>query len=157
MDFMPLPTYKTEPFDGKEKMDISKNYINMCDKAKELQMAHSVYEAGDFYYEGPDIVTNLPKFSVMNESHDGKKRAIGNLKTWLPRQDQLQMMLGDYIEQCNIMHQYLMKAALLEDVLGPNPEITSMEQLLLTIVMRQNYFKEWTGTGWVKVTGDNHV
>jgi hypothetical protein len=138
-------------------MDISNNYINMCDKAKELQIAHSIYEAGDFYYEGHDIVTNQPKFSIMTETHDGKKRAIGNLKTWLPRQDQLQMLLGDYTEQCNIIHKYLMKEVLLSDVLGPNQEITSMEQLLLTIVMRQNYYKEWAGTGWIKLTGDNQV
>jgi hypothetical protein len=141
----------------REKMDFSNTYINMCDKAKELQMAHSIYEAGDFYYEGNDIVTNQPKFSVMTETHDGKKRAIGNLKTWLPRQDQLQMMLGDYHEQCNIIHKHLMKEAILNDVLGLNQEINTMEQLLLTIVMRQNYFKEWQGTGWVKPTGDNQT
>ncbi len=126
-------------------MDFSDIYINMSDKAKEIQFAHTISEAGDFYYEGRDIVTSKPRFSITHEENDGKDRTITNMKTWLPRQDQLQSMLGDYTQQCNIMYRNLMKELLL-----PNPAINSMEQLLLSIVMRDKYSKVWNGVDWVK-------
>ena len=53
-------------------MDFSDIYINMCDKAKEIQFEHSVYEVGDFYFEGRDIVTNRPHFSLITESKTAK-------------------------------------------------------------------------------------
>ena len=70
-------------------MDYSDIYINMSDKAKEIQFEHSVYEVGDFYFEGRDIITNKPRFSVTCESDDRKNRTLADMKTWLPRQDQL--------------------------------------------------------------------
>jgi hypothetical protein len=126
-------------------MDFSENYINMSEKAKELQIAHSVYEAGDFYFEGLDSVTSEPRFSVTPDSDHGKDRTLANMKTWLPRQDQLLQMAGDYIEQCNLIHRNLMRELLL-----PNPAISSMEQLCLTIIMKEKYSKRWNGIDWVK-------
>jgi hypothetical protein len=126
-------------------MDFSDIYINMCEKAKEIQFAHTAKEVGDFYFEGRDVITNKPVFSVAHENDDGKNRTINDMKTWLPRQDQLQMIIGDYARQCNIMYSNLMKELLL-----PNPAVDSMEQLLLTIVMRDKYSKDWNGNEWVK-------
>jgi hypothetical protein len=126
-------------------MDFSDIYITMSDKAKEIQFAHSVSEAGDFYYERRDAITNRPIFSVTTESNDGKNRTIASMKTWLPRQDQLLQLAGDYAEQCTIMYKNLMK-----ELLIPNPAINSMEQLLLTIIMKEKYSKTWNGNDWVK-------
>jgi hypothetical protein len=126
-------------------MDSSDTYINMNDKAKEIQFEHTIYEIGDFYYEGRDIVTNQPRFSIASESDDGKKRTVANMKTWLPRQDQLQRMTGNYAEQCTIIYRYLMKEAI-----WPDPSINTMEQLWLIVVMKEKYSKVWNGTEWAK-------
>jgi hypothetical protein len=126
-------------------MDYSDIYINMSDKAKEIQFEHSFYEVGDFYFEGYDVITNKPRFSLTSESDDGKNRTIANMKTWLPRQDQLLSMVGEYTEQCNILYRNLMKELLLHD-----SAINSLEQFLLTIVMRDKYSKAWNGIEWVK-------
>lgn len=132
-------------------MDTSDIYVNMSETAKEIQFAHSIYTAGDFYYEGRDIVTNQPRFEIVPGSDDGKKRSVGNLKTWLPRQDQLQEIMGNYFEQCSTLLTYLMKEVLRGEILGPDQDIKSMEQLLLTIVMREKYSKVWTGHNWTKL------
>jgi hypothetical protein len=126
-------------------MDFSDIYINMSDKAKEIQFEHTLYEAGDFYFEGYDVISNKPQFSLTSESDDRKNRTIANMKTWLPRQDQLLSMVGEYTEQCNVLYINLMKELLLHD-----SAINSLEQLLLTIVMREKYFKVWNGVDWVK-------
>jgi hypothetical protein len=132
------------------KMDYSDIYINMSDKAKEIQFEHSVFEVGDFYFEGRDVITNKPRFSLTSESFDGKNRTIADMKTWLPRQDQLLPIIGDYSEQCKILYRNLMKEFLL-----PNSAIISMEQLLLIIVMREKYSKVWNGIDWVKHKQDS--
>ena len=126
-------------------MDFSESYINMSDKAKEIQFQHSVFEVGDFYYEGLDIITDKPIFSITHESEDGKRRTVANMKTWLPRQDQLLKLIGDYAEQSTVMYRNIMK-----ELLFPNPVVISMEQLCLTIVMKEKYSKVWNGNDWVK-------
>jgi hypothetical protein len=126
-------------------MDFSDIYIDMSDKAKEIQFEHSVYEAGDFYFEGRDAVTRRPRFLLISGSDQGENRTIADMKTWLPRQDQLQQLLGDYTEQCNILYRNIMRELLL-----PNSAINSMEQLLLTIIMKDSYSKVWNGVDWVK-------
>jgi hypothetical protein len=138
------PEYTEQWWPGR-KMDFSEIYINMCDKAKEIQFAHLVFEAGDFYFEGQDFVTHKPQFSVTSERDNGKDRTISSMKAWLPRQDQLQIMIGDYKEQCSILSRYLMTECLM-----PDPTINSMEQLILTIIMRDKYAKVWNGIDWVK-------
>jgi len=131
-------------------MDFSEIYINMCDKAQEIQFAHLVFEAGDFYYEGKDFISQKPQFSVTSESYNGKDRTISGMKAWLPRQDQLQLMFGDYKEQCSLLSRILMT-----ECLFPDPTINSMEQLLLTIIMRDKYSKTWNGTDWIKLKPGN--
>jgi hypothetical protein len=126
-------------------MDFSDIYINMCDKAKEIQFVHTTKEVGDFYYESRDAITNKPNFSITHEKDEGKNRTINDMKTWLPRQDQLQSLIGDFAQQCNIMYSNLMKELLL-----PNPSVDSLEKLLLIIIMRDKYSKTWNGLDWVK-------
>jgi hypothetical protein len=126
-------------------MDFSEIYINMSDKAKEIQFQHSIFEVGDFYYEGLDAITNNPSFSITDESENGKNRTIANMKTWLPRLDQLLLLLGNYGEQCAILYRNLMSELLL-----PNSAIASMEQFCLKIVMKEKYSKVWNGMDWIK-------
>ena len=67
------------------------------------------------------------------------------MKTWLPRQDQLLSLMGDYPQQCDILYRNLTK-----ELVVPNSAISSMEQFLLAIVMRDKYSKTWNGIDWVK-------
>jgi hypothetical protein len=132
-------------------MDFSENYINMCTRARELQLAHSIYEAGDFYFEGLDPITQIPRFSVATESQHGKERTIASLKSfWLPRQDQLQAMAGEYLAQCKLMYPHLMKVSLMDSINCSPDWIDSMEQLWLSLIMKEKYDKVWKNTDWVK-------
>jgi hypothetical protein len=126
-------------------MDTSNVYINMSDLAKEIQFEHALIEAGDFYYEGRDALTGKPLFAIAPETEEGKQRTVANMKTWLPRQDQLQQMMGNYAVQCTLMYRYLMK-----ETIWPDPGINSLEQFWLTIVMKEKYSKVWKGLEWVK-------
>jgi hypothetical protein len=123
----------------------------MCSRVKELQLSHTLYEAGDFFYEGLDPLTQRPRFSVAGAEQDGKERTIGSLKAvWLPRQDQLQAMLGNYRTQCNLIYQRSMKEVMM-DAMNPGPASnSSMEQLWLTIVMKEKYGKLWRNNEWVR-------
>jgi hypothetical protein len=132
-------------------MDFSENYINMCIRARELQLAHSIYEAGDFFYEGLDPITQQPRFSVATESQNGQERTIASLKScWLPRQDQLQAMAGEYLAQCKLMYLHLMKVSLMDAINSSSDWIESMEQLWLSLIMKEKYGKVWKNTDWVK-------
>ena len=125
-------------------MDNSEAYINMCEKAKEIQFAHSIYELGAFYLHGRSIIDNLPEFSIATNINAGKKRVLLDLKVWLPRQDQLQALIGNYNEQCNAMYKYIVT-----EVILPSQVINSMEQLWLKIVMKEKYNKAWVVDDWV--------
>jgi hypothetical protein len=132
-------------------MDFSENYLNMCVKAKDVQLAHTTYEAGDFYFEKRDPVTQKPLFSVASESMDGKERTIASLiSMWLPRQDQLQAMIGDYPAQCKLLAPHMMKMTIFDSINTGSDFVESMEQLWITIVMKEKFNKVWKNTDWVK-------
>jgi hypothetical protein len=132
-------------------MDTSEIYIKMCLKAKDLQISHAAYDVGDFYFEGRDARSQRPKFILAPAELAGKERNIGNLTTWLPRQDQLQEKLGDFSHQCEIMREYLLKEALMEAFTSSSKgKLTTMEQIWLTLVIKEKYGKVWNGEDWVK-------
>jgi len=123
-------------------MDTSKEYIEMCEKAVEVQRLK--YKE-DF---GPNIASQW-KFDI------GKT-------VWLPRQDQLQEMVKDKLcrrnstSYCLVKHGYDVwfarnVGALLDsfiDSLDWNP--ASMEQLWLAFVMKEEHGKTWNGENWVQ-------
>ena len=118
-------------------MDVSKEYIEMCGAAKEIQ-EQWVCKGGDFYsFEGgiSTLMTNCVPF----------KDSI-----WLPRQGQLQKMLSKEYVDCSAMLQdfceWISKFDdYLEDLFYGNE---SMEQLWLLFVMIEQFGKVWNGKSW---------
>ena len=116
-------------------MDTSKEYIEMCSGAVEVQ-------------------DKLPR----NEDENGKKWVDGSTYTikydietkrliWLPRQDQLQDMLvkkygGIFSVICRFCDWFQH-----EDYSG---ETITGEQLWLKFVMHELHGKQWDGEDWVK-------
>jgi len=134
-------------------MDTSKEYIRMCEKADEIQEAR-IPRKDDILLH--DI---CPKCMLETEVHpnpmymhtcehckwNGNYRDL--LFIWLPRQDQLQEMVGGtsyykvsaIYELCNRISSHI-------DV---NAGKCSMEQLWLAFVMLEKYNKIWDGEEWL--------
>jgi hypothetical protein len=132
-------------------MDTSPIYIDMCREAKELQLSHMTYDSCDYYYEGTVDIHQHPKIKLIVDETVGKARSIGNLFTWLPRQDQLQALIGDYVRQVEIMREHFIRGSFSDLLPGlTDGNVKSMEQLWLTIIMKKKYHKVWNGERWVK-------
>jgi len=110
-------------------MDTSKEYVQMCEKATEIQALKR------------GIMNNNDHFAIVSEEK----------LTFLPRQDQLQEMIGDYGECVNIFQDYI-------DCVDGEPmaviwdapyHIETMEQLWLAFVMYKKYNKAWNGEDWI--------
>lgn len=70
---------------------------------------------------------------------------------WLPRQDQLQEMVGlDIIALCRDFRDFAFNnyADATTDDIDPVCTFTSMEQLWLAFVMKEKYNKVWDGNTW---------
>ena len=123
-------------------MDISKEYIKMCEKAEEIQK---------WTYKNRD------QFDYMFSKHtEDVVRAIDiwcGLSSddwiWLPRQDQLQEMIPKFKKDENIDLYWMLKALHDFQVLyTADLGIKSMEQLWLAFVMKEKYNKVWNGKDW---------
>jgi len=127
-------------------MDKTETYIKMSD-CPEIQArsphVHFNYFAGPkshtIYYGGIDVIeTNY---------------------IWLPRQDDLQKMVGKYpvvfekfvnevgINDFNYGLEEMFEWGLFEEYSNS----TSMEQLWLAFVMKELYQKQWDGTEWKEI------
>lgn len=153
-------------------MDMSETYVGMCAKAEEIQIYH-IFNYSDFILLNKHFLDKktlgivqrnednylriLTKNSTMGMVGDEKTRDYpkGSKKVtfiWIPRQDQLQEMLGDYsyilayIARFN--HEFAPR--MFRGVNSPFDTCTSMEQLWLAFVMEEKYDKSWDGMDWVK-------
>jgi len=108
-------------------MDTSKEYIKMCFEAKELQDR-------DFFY----FMSHPKEYVAEYQSK------LGGIMTWLPRQDQLQEMIGKhYLRELIKIFIYWW-----DNNWQEHPEFASMEQLWLAFVMKEKYNKIWDGEKW---------
>lgn len=111
-------------------MDTSKEYIEMCGKAEEIQNLRPqkeygrVSKYGDYFYSRvlKEVINNNPSSAAI----------------WLPRQDQLQEMLVESFAIDGIKHFWIEIEA---------PEI-SWEQLWFRYVMYEKFGKVWDGKKW---------
>jgi len=124
-------------------VDCSKIYINMCEKAREIQKLLQ-YDAGNFFYCPEDeecIVFPPTMYSWTNKDY-----------LWLPRQDQLQ----DMIPLKSKFHRIVDKLYDFNDWIELNAIYVSsdcsFEQLWLGFVMKNNYNKhwDWKNNKWTK-------
>lgn len=116
-------------------MDTSKEYAKMCD-CPEIQGERGEPEITDFCVVNVYAECDYP---------DGENAQSYRNNIWLPRQDQLQLMLSD-IEYTITYH------------ITPKPHWDvgfyhfaedTAEQALLKLVMFELYKKEWAGNEWV--------
>ena len=142
-------------------MDTSEQYIKMCKRAEEIQGQWKPAEA-DFMF---NTAVGETTFIRVNRTTDRRRRhhSIPYNKDrffWLPRQDQLQEMVGvqDARELLLSFHRFTHPADGMsirqedfEDVKARTKYrslFTSMEQLWLAFVMKEKYNKVWNGGDW---------
>lgn len=126
-------------------MDTSKEYIEMCEKAKEIQENHKII-SGD-YFNGGEICEDI--FECNNDEGYLIKTIYGKWFlpsecVWLPRQDQLQEMVN------RSYHPFGLVFGLCGFVKKLPVKVTSMEQLWLAFVMYEKFNKIWDGKKWIK-------
>jgi len=156
-------------------MDISKEYIKMCD-CPEIQGLWK-YEKGDWFADkyfdkcGAGVIesTLVDEYIGDNWNTIASRITEFNLcqSIWLPRQDQLQEMYittHDYKGMATIKDEASFPQSLIHsiwffafetdgggDYAGVNEyahQFTSMEQLWLAIVMQMKHNKTWNGEAW---------
>ena len=135
-------------------MDTSAQYIKMCEEAVEIQTVWEPSE-GDFVAEiESKHLTHILKESargglIIEVGWDGDHYDfMREDSVWLPRQDQLQEMVGVHLPKLvDNFWQWLYDKTGYETVLMDT--FTSFEQLWLAFVMHEKYGKRWDGNEWV--------
>ena len=139
-------------------MDTSKEYIKMCEKAKEIQNLWKPRTGDVFAHIHPEklrIVERNPIYEAgvghtLAEKGDIIPLAINftNRQSnyiWLPRQDQLQEIVSSNVDKL------LDAFSIWEEGTGfirERDNFTSMEQLWLAFIMEEKYKKIWNGKSW---------
>ncbi len=116
-------------------MDTSETYIKMCAKAEEIQKGWNP--------AGHDYLVYVPKLFEKNYGH-------GN-NLWLPRQDQLQEMVGGFDAGFVDWNGWIIMVYPEQRNPFSKPwRFDSMEQLWLAFVMSELYQKKWEGSKWIR-------
>lgn len=115
-------------------MDTSETYIKMCERAVEIQKGKPELEDTDYVY-----CYYCKKIHLAYH--------MENDNVWLPRQDQLQEMLGknDLNNLESAFHEWRHW-----NFLNGYQKFTSMEQLWLGFVIKDKYNKVWDGDDWIE-------
>jgi hypothetical protein len=137
-------------------MDTSPEYIQMCEKAEEIQ--NRILNKGDYYtfalkklvfHARPEeMVGDYWKPKIWYEDIPIK---FGDYAIWLPRRDQLQEMVTG---RCGITFHDIVKV--FQAVIGWHNchhisyNLSGMEQLWLAFVMAELYHQQWNGEEWIK-------
>ena len=130
-------------------MDTSETYIKMNQMAMEIQNSKSEQGLahGDYCYDRVSGRWDI----IYDESRGYRYGLIGGM-IWLPRQDQLQEMVGGYF------HARIMWGEWLEyvyphlgygDPFDLQNRFTSFEQEWLAFVMKEKFGKVWNGIEWM--------
>ena len=119
-------------------MDTSDEYAKMCEKAEEIQKTWLLRD-GDILYS-KKFKTWWIWLSTDDSINPSVETAI-----WLPRQDQLQEMVGDYQENLRKVYNILIEMGTDTKFWG----YRSFEQMWLAIVMFEKYNKVWVLNNWI--------
>lgn len=140
-------------------MDNTKKYIEMCEKAKEIQALRKdieKIESGDWFYTNEHVAPIVDGGFCYGEKKwiiewqqgwecEDNIEFLGKGCVWLPRQDQLQKIVGGF---------EWAKENLLQIFEGTYfryyQKFKSMEQLWLGFAMKEKYNKTWNGKEWIK-------
>ncbi len=143
-------------------MDTSKEYIEMCQRAEEIQDKHE-WVFGDYFSEwisspyewddGDERKNFKPHYTKGRLFRFPSQKDDTNV--WLPRQDQLQEMVPGYIEQSRFVAPLADKFADFAVDCANDPRhwmFSTFEQLWLSFVMIKKYRKAWDSAKkeWIK-------
>ena len=140
---------------------ITKNYIKMCERNKDLQKGWKPKEYDIFTYDG----TSLFRHPLVERT---KEWMIKHKPTWLPTQEQLwekveELLFGEKCElniiyrgtECIISAWQILEGMSCideaEDTYTNTYEIKgkNIKECLLKLIMKINWNKTWTGKKWV--------
>lgn len=123
---------------------ITKNYINMCEKAEEIQKLWKP-KIGDCCAD--------PDHDDVVLASIGSLAGTKRWDIWLPTQEQLQEMVKDADFHIWGSFDNLLFLESAEDYHRRNSYLiknNSMNELWLAFVMKEKYNKIWNGKDWVK-------
>lgn len=132
-------------------MDTSKEYLNMCAKATEIQDIFKTEGADNGDFIGFNTPSSLQYDIYCSCWLDEYSRKLNKEDVWLPRQDQLQEMLPGWKE----MRGYVPHFADIIANFACEPityafSFDTFEKTLLALVMLSVHNKEWDGESWIK-------
>lgn len=125
-------------------MDISKEYIKMCEMAEELQ-ENRVIDHGSLCVINSEHHVNLLEY-IGDLSYYGDDFKY-SIKIQVFRQDQLQEMYGDFNQCAHKIWEYEECWTLYTHLIDCN----SMEQLWLGFIMNEKYNKYWKDEKWIEI------
>jgi len=130
-------------------MDTSEIYIKMCEKAAEITGKWNPFCRGQNDYWWAEVESDLNARGIcMKIAEWGAHTKY----VWLPRQDQLQEMVGGRNALGGFTWWvYHTEKRIAGEAIIPNDyseQFNSMEQLWLAFVMKEKYNKVWTGNAW---------
>ena len=142
-------------------MDTSETYIKMCEKATEIQKV-CPFSEGDFIFNKSAYPVGRLFVNYAHQPYEDridweliyKPDEYKRFNIWLPRQDQLQEMIGEK-SMGGLIHRFHQwyHSHLSVVTIKENETyffMMSMEQLWLALAMFELYKKSWNGTDWVK-------
>ena len=131
-------------------MDTSEQYIEMCEKAKEIQKISPGINFGEVFAY-PRKYSGTVEAEWVCGDYEGQP-VLGDwlyqsppYMVWLPRQDQLQEMVGKDVglqTLCCRLYEFSTDQGAGITING------SMEQLWLAFVMHEKFNKVWNGIDW---------
>lgn len=145
-------------------MDTSKEYILMCEKAEEIQKQWKPKE-WDYVYNQGDVFGYIDRSEIhiwcilperiADSGHYGPYVDDGKLCNerykdciWIPRQDQLQEMIGINDIDYDFFHDGIVDWFRQKHYKNM---FSSMEQLWLCYVMEEKYNEQWSGQEWTAI------
>jgi hypothetical protein len=117
-------------------MDTTKEYIEMCRQATEIQ---TLCHQKDYNYLFYNFSDNEVSGVICVQG-----KPVTTNPTWLPRQDQLQEIYSK--DLYSLLHDF---DRWIEWGNQDSMQCDSMEQLWLAFVMKEKYNKVWNGTDWI--------
>lgn len=138
-------------------MDTSETYIKMCEKAIDIQDGWNMSKGDTFvhYLEGDISDKDLnPLYEYYFYNSFGVKGInYGGCLVWLPRQDQLQGLMGES-SSLDLMDNFYYLFICLSGINGFDfreycKQFSSMEQLWLAFIMQEKYGKTWNKEDWI--------
>ena len=137
-------------------MDITPEFVKMCEKAVEIQAQHQWAKCDFFvskYGNEKELKCLIESWWYYQSSliYEVMGTEIEYLDEgeaiWLPRQDQLQAMVGNLDESFEVLDHW--REGGYDDMLYWNiGNLKSWEQIWLALVMKEKYGKQWTGEDW---------